>query len=205
MNLKTKLKTNQSKGQIPLPLIAVLGIGLVAVMAAISIADNANGAYNWFYDDVSSKTEKAEGCDPQKYIVRMQGEIVAINDFIADGFDMRYEVNLLDSQISDISIDKSLGFFSDDIEAKICLYDFIGTNNWEKIECKTYDETIHKGQTEKLPFEFTYNLYDNDCNGEIDDHTLVLVTELWGPDGYQKQEKSVGIIGGETVYQNAQI
>jgi hypothetical protein len=189
-----------------MPVIAIAGIAIVIVLAAVSLADNGNGMYNWFHDDVESNTDVAPGCDPQKYLVRVNGDIFIVNDFIAEGFDMRYEVNLIDSQIADISIDRSLAWFglADEFRAKVCLYDTLNDN--KKIKCKTYDELIRKGDMEKrLPFEFTYNLYDNDCNGEVDDHTLLLVTELWGPDGYQKQEKTIGIIGGEPVYQNAKI
>ena len=72
----------------------------------------------------------------------------------------------------------------------------------KSLMCNKISGKITKGRIDKFPFSFKYNLPDNDCNGQVDDHTFNIVTRLNTQDGFEKQEKTVAIVNGKAVFQN---
>ena len=120
-----KIKLAGKKGNIVVFIMIAL---LLIVLAGVSIASNANGIVNWFYDDVESGTPVAPGCKPEKYLVEFTGTLDLINDFTWSGYDLTY----IDAHISDILLSPTgLWIASDDFDASICLYDVLkGGDNW---------------------------------------------------------------------------
>lgn len=179
---------------------------VVAVVAIVSLASNANGIVNWFYEDVESGTPVAPGCTPQKYLVEFSGTLDLINDFTWSG----YELTFIDAHIYDIRLSPQALAISDlwqqGFDAQVCLYDVLaGGDNWleRRVDCVRIKDAVTKGQIEKFPFDFRYNLYDNDCNGEVDDHTFNLVVDIVQEDeGPIHKEKTVAIVGGSPIFQN---
>lgn len=184
-------------------LVIILSMILIIVIAAVSLANNANGVVNWFYGDVESGTDVAPDCKPKKYLVEFHGTLDLINDFTWTGYELKY----VDAHISDIRLDpRGLWITSDDFEGTVCLFDVLkGGDRWveERVDCVNIEDKVTKGKIEKFPFEFKYNLYDNDCNGEVDDHTFNVVVDLQTEnDGYIHEEKTVTIINGKPIFQN---
>ncbi len=176
----------------------IFGI-ILLVSAGVSFAKNGNGLYNWIYGDVTSGTDPVPSCTPKKYVVQMHGTFDVINQKQGT-WTLDYDIDFLDTHISDISL-KPLGIFTNDFTGKVCLYDVLGGN--KKIDCVNIENTVTKGQIERYPFEFSYNLYDKDCNGQVDDHTFNLVAELQTEQDFERHEKTVAIVGGQPVFQNA--
>lgn len=178
---------------------------LLLILAGVSLANNGNGVVNWFYDDVQSGTDVVPGCEPKKYLVEMKGTLDLINQKQST-WSLDYEIDYIDTHINDIFISQQyLGVLSNEFEAKICLYDVLaGGDKWvnEQVDCISIKDKITKGQIEKYPFSFRYNLYDNDCNGQVDDHTFNLIAEIQTEDGFDKHEKTVAIVDGKAVFQN---
>ncbi|CAB1060214.1 hypothetical protein D1BOALGB6SA_4979 [Olavius sp. associated proteobacterium Delta 1] len=184
----------------PVVLIMMIVVVLVLIIfAGFAFAKNGNGFRNLFYDDVVSGTEVADGCKPKKYVAQLHGSLDLINDYVGfSGWEMTY----IDTHIDDISW-QQLGIFSDEFDSKICLYDVLANgDNPEMIDCVSIDGKVRKGDIKTFPFSFRYNLYDNDCNGEVDDHTFNLVAEVSSDDGFERAEKTVAIVNGQAVFQN---
>ena len=184
-------------------IVMTMGVVVLLIFVAVSYAQNANGILNWFAPDVTSGTPTVPSCEPKKYLVEMKGTLDLINDFIGWG---GYEIHYLDAHISDISISQRLGIVSNDFESRICLYDVLANvgGTPKQVSCVSIDGSITKGRIEKFPFMFTYNLYDNDCNGVVDDHTFNLVAEVATEDGFERYEKTIAVKNGQGVFQNAE-
>jgi len=195
---------NNNKGMVHLAII--MAAILVIIVGAVAYAKNGNGLSNWFYDDVQSGTDVVPNCEPKKYLVNFKGSLDLINQKQST-WSLDYEIDYLDAHIYDIYLEP-LAFMGKTFEAEVCLYDVLaGGDNWDKYEvaCQKIAEKITFGQIEKYPFSFKYNLYDNDCNGQVDDHTFNLVVELSTEDGkFERHEKTVAIVGGKAVFQNAE-
>lgn len=189
---------SQLRGQIPIPApIIIMVVVLAVIMILTTTLTNANGLSNLFYDDVESFTPVADGCTPKKYVVEMHGTLDLINDFIGlNG----YEIHYVDAHISDIKLSKlsALNPFDNEFKSEVCLEDMKG----KSLMCEKINDDVTKGRIEKFPFNFKYNLPDNDCNGQVDDHTFNIRTRLSTDDGYEDKEKTVAIVNGKAVYQN---
>ena len=193
----------------------IMMIALIAIIGWKAVlADNASFSSLW-RPDVQSGTDIIPGCDPKKYIVKMLGTLDLINQKQGT-WTLDYDINILDAHITDIDIDlDELGFMHDNFDASICLYDVLAgykatgqDEGWKKARVggcvEIADEYVVLGQIEKFPFSFQYDLYDNDCNGLVDDHSLNLVVELETEDGeFEQLEKSIQIVNGKAAYQNA--
>jgi len=197
-----QIKPLGKKGNTVLIIMAVI---VLIVLAGLSLASNANSVVNWFYDDVQSGTPRAKGCEPEKYLIEFTGTLDLMNQK-QETWTLDYKIDYLDAHITDIRISPTgLGFFTNEFKSKVCLYDVLkGGDNWieEQVDCLNINDYVTKGQIEKFPFEFRYNLYDNDCNGEVDDHTFNLVVTLETDEGKETFEKTVAITNGEAVFQN---
>ena len=194
----------KKKGNIVIIIMMVIA---VLALAAVSLASNADGVMNWFYDDVESNTPVAPGCDPQRYLVSFTGELYLVNQKQGSYLIGDYDIDYIDAHISDIRFSKELGIFSNEFDSSVCLFDVIaGGDQWyeKKVDCVSINEAVTKGRIEKFPFTFKYNLYDNDCNGDVDDHTFNLVVTLDTEDDTTNFEKTVTIINGEPVFQNVE-
>ena len=197
---------NQNKkGNLQIALIGVVVV--LVVLAGVSLAKtNGNGLVNIVYEDVDSNTPVAPQCQPKKYLVELHGTLDLINDYYREGWSFgEYEITYIDSHINDISF-KPLGIFSNDFDAELCLYDVLHDQRLtesNKIECIKVKGDVTKGRIEKFPFTFRYNLWDNNCDGQVDDHTLYLQASIKTEDGFTREGKTIGIIGGELVYSNA--
>lgn len=177
--------------------IAIIMLAVMALLALVSVGASLSTPDTWFKKEVKSGTKVTPGCEPTKYAAQFRGTLDLMNDMV--GF-LNYEITYLDGHIDNIDY-KELGIVSNEFAAKVCLYDVLNGNN--KIGCQSISDKVTKGRIEKFPYEFAYSMYDNDCNGEVDDHTLNLVVELNTEDGYSKNEKTVAIVNGQAVYQNA--
>lgn len=183
---------------IPLPIIIMIVVALIIVMVT-TVAANGNGLKNWLYEDVESFTPVADGCTPKLWVVEMHGTLDLINDFI----DLNgYEIHYVDAHISDILLSKktlgALNPFDNNFEGEVCLEDMKG----KSLMCETIKDDVTKGRIEKFPFEFKYNLPDNDCNDQVDDHTFNLKSRVSTDDGFEEKSKTVAIVNGKAVYQN---
>ena len=189
----------------PIAIAILLAIVGVVILSANALSDNGNGLKNLYYQDVSSGTDIVQGCEPKKYIIVFDGTLDLINQKTSTWAITDYKIDYIDTHISNIRLDK-LGIISNEFTSELCLYDVLaGGDEWNKheIECIKIDGKITKGQIEKYPFEFKYNLYDNDCNGEVDDHTFNLVAELnQQSESPEYFEKTVAIVNGKPVFQN---
>ena len=198
------MKMNQNKkGNLQ---IALIGVVLVLVVLGVeSLAKtNGNGLVNIVYEDVDSNTPVAPQCQPKKYLVAMHGTLDLAKDYHWEARSLgEYDLVYLVSHIKDI-----FGIFSNDFDAELCLYDVLHDQRLtesNKIECIKVKRDVTKGQIEKLPFTFRYNLWDNNCDGVVDDHTLYLEASIKTEDGFIKEGKTISMIGGELVYTNAKL
>lgn len=182
----------------------MIAVAFIAIIGA-AMATNGNGIYNVMYEDVKSGTDVAPTCEPKKYLVELSGSLDLINQKQAT-WSLDYDIDFIDANIKYINL-APLGIFdftSSEFTAEVCIYDVLANADFpEKIECQTISDRITYGQFEKYPFLFRYNLYDNDCNGEVDDHTLNLVVTLKTEDEINRYEKTVAITGGQAIFQNA--
>lgn len=185
--------------------IALIGVVLVlVVLGGVSLAkNNGNGLVNIVYEDVDSNTPVAPQCQPKKYLVELHGTLDLINDYYREGWSFgEYEITYIDSHINDISF-RPLGIFSNDFDAELCLYDVLKDQDLKKkIDCIKVKGEVTKGRIEKFPFVFRYNLWDNNCDGVVDDHTLYLQASIKTEDGFTREGKTIGIINGEPVFTN---
>ena len=192
--------------------IALIIAGIFALVFALGsivtyFQESGNGFKNLFVDDVESGTDVAPNCKPVKYIVKLEGSLDVINQKQGT-WTLDYEVDYLDAHIYDILWDRAPGSFGyDEIVGTVCIYDVLaGGDNWghEQIDCVGIKKNVALGQIEKIPFTFKYDLYDNDCNGEVDDHTFNLVVDYKTEDGtHVEEQKTVAIVKGQSIYQNA--
>lgn len=197
------IKTKEDrKAQIPInPLILVTVLLVIVAATAVSatLKDNGNGAINWFHDDVTSRTDRTPDCEPKKYLAELTGTLDIFNDYIS--LSEGYQVHYLDAHINDIDISREqLGLFTKDYDAEVCLYD--SWNNHKEIDCKRFEGKVVKGQIKRIPFEFKYNIYDNNCDGQVDDHGLQMVVKLRTENNIETYKKGISISGGEAVFQN---
>lgn len=211
-----KIMKSNKKGfiQLAVPTAVLIALGILIIAgiayAADALSDNGNGFYNLFYEDVKSGTEVAPGCDPIEYITKFEGTLDLVS--LQKGFfTFDYRIEIADVHISDIFFDQNkLGAFSDKFESSICLYDVLdGGDEWiqHQKDCVEIEGKVSKNlagpvEIEEFPFTLKYNLYDNDCNGQVDDHTFNLIAKVQTEDGFESLEKTVAIVNGEAVFQN---
>ena len=203
---RTNRSMNKSKLNKKANIAIAMMLAVIALVAVVVVAVKQGGIVNLFYEDVKSGTDVADGCKPKNYVVEFKGSLDLINQKQGT-WTLDYDIDYIDAHIYDIHIDQEkLGFTSDTFDARICLYDVLaGGDNWQKkqISCVNIKDDVTYGHIEKFPFTFRYNLPDNDCNGQVDDHTFNLVTEFTTEDGdYEMHEKTVAIVDGKAVFQN---
>jgi hypothetical protein len=199
--IKKSNKNFSRKGVLNPLTIGLIMIALLVLLVTTVLSDNGNGLWNIFYDDVVSGTPVVDGCSPKQYVVEMRGTLDLINDFVwGEG----YRVYYVDSHIDNIDISQ-LGIFQNEFDAKVCLYDVLANGDHpKKLKCETIKDKVTKGQIEKFPFMFRYNLPDNNCDGQVDDHTFNLVAEVQVEEGFERHEKTVAIVNGQARFQNAE-